>query len=102
MSLKSLKILKPVLKKVILDVVKDHLIPHLVEKKNTKEIWDTWNQLFESKNENHKITLKDNLYNVKMSKDESVAFYLTRVAQVKDALAVVGETGEDNLEAIHQ
>ena len=29
--------------RVILDGVKDHLIPHLAEKKTTKDIWDTLN-----------------------------------------------------------
>ena len=38
--------------RVIIDRVKDHLIPHLVEKKNVKDMWDTLNQLFEAKNEN--------------------------------------------------
>ena len=54
-------------------------------------MWDTLNQLFEAKNENRKLALKDKLHNVKMNKDEGVAFYLTRVAQVKDELAVVGD-----------
>ena len=35
--------------RVILDGVKDHMIPHLAEKKTTKEMWDTLNQLFEAK-----------------------------------------------------
>ena len=38
------------------------------------------------------MALKDKLHNVKMNKDESVTSYLTRVAQVKDELATVGET----------
>ena len=52
----------------------------MVEKKTAKDMWVTLNQLFKSKNENHKMTLKDKLHNVKMNKDEGVASYLTRVA----------------------
>ena len=37
--------------RIILDGVKDHLIPHLAEKKTAKEIWDTLTKLFEAKNE---------------------------------------------------
>ena len=77
---------------MILDGVKDHLIPHLGEKETAKDMWDTLNQLFEAKNENHKMALKDKLHNVKMNKDEGVASYLTRVAQVKDELAAIGDT----------
>ena len=76
---------------MILDGVKDHLIPHLAEKKTTKDMWDTLNQLFEAKNENRKTALKDKLHNVKMNKDEGVASYLTRVAHVKYELVVVGD-----------
>jgi hypothetical protein len=39
---------------------------------------------------------KDNLHNTKMGKGESVSSYLTRVAQVKDELAVVGEVISDS------
>ena len=45
--------------RVILDGVKDHLITHLKEKKTAKDMWDTLNQLFESKNENRNMALKD-------------------------------------------
>ena len=62
---------------MILDGVKDHLIPHLAEKKTANDMWDTLKQLFEAKNENQKMALKDKLHNVKMTKDESVTFYLT-------------------------
>ena len=70
--------------RAILDGVKDHLIPHLAEKKTANDMWDVLKQLFEAKNENRKMALKDKLHNVKMNKDECVASYLTRVAQVKD------------------
>ena len=45
------------------------------------------------------MALKDKLHNVKMTKDESVTSYLTRVAQVKYELAAVGET-ISNLELV--
>ena len=38
------------------------------------------------------MVLKDKLHNVKMTKDESVTYYLNRVVQVKYDLAVVGDT----------
>ena len=76
---------------VILNGVKEHLIPHLAETKTTKEMRDTLNQMFEAKNENRKMALRDKLHSIKMTKDESVASYLTRVALVNDELATVGE-----------
>ena len=82
--------------RVILDGVKDNLIPYSAEKKTANDMWDTLNQLFKAKNENHKMALKDKLHNVNMNKDEGVASYLTRVAQVKDELASVEDIIPDS------
>jgi hypothetical protein len=81
--------------RIIPDGVKDHLIPHLAEKKTAKEMWDALKNLFEVKNENRKMALKAKLHDTKMGKEESVSSYLTQVAQVKDELAVVGEVTSD-------
>jgi hypothetical protein len=82
--------------RIILDGVKDHLIPHLGEKNTAKGMWDSLKNLFEAKNENQKIALKAKLHDTKMCKEESVFSYLTRVAQVKDVLVVVGEVISDS------
>ena len=79
-----------------MDGVKDPLIAHLVEKKTTKEMWDALENLYEARNENRKMALKDKLHDTKMGKGESVSSYLTRVAQVKDELVVVGEVISDS------
>ena len=42
------------------------------------------------------MALKDKLHSIKMKSDEGVASYLTRVTQVKDELAAVGETIPDS------
>jgi hypothetical protein len=76
--------------------VKDHLIPLLAEKKTAKEMWDALKNLFKAKNENRKMALKAMLHDTKMGKEESVSSYLTRVAQVKDELAAVGEVITDS------
>lgn len=81
--------------RIILDGLKDHLIPHLAEKTTAKEMWDTLKGLYEAKNENRIMTLKDKLHATKMVKGEDVASYLIRVAQVKDELVVVDEVIAD-------
>ena len=82
--------------RIILDGVKDHLIPHLAEKKTAKEMWEALKNLFEAKNENWKMALKAKLHDTKMGKEESVSSYLTQVAQVKYELVVVGEVISDS------
>jgi hypothetical protein len=54
-------------------------------------MWDALKNLFEAKNDNRKMALRAKLHDTKMGKEESVSSYLTRVAQVKDELAAVGE-----------
>jgi hypothetical protein len=61
----------------ILDKVRDHLIPHLDEKKRAKEIWDALKSLYEAKNENRKMVLQEKLHSARMAKGENVATYLT-------------------------
>jgi hypothetical protein len=54
--------------RIILDGVKDPLIPHLSQKKTTYEMWETLNNLFEAKNVNQKMDLKDKMHGLKMDK----------------------------------
>jgi hypothetical protein len=82
--------------RIIMDGVKDHLSPHLDEKKTTQEMWDALQNLFEVKNENQKMALKDKLHDTKMGKGESVSSYLIWVYQVKDDLDTIGEVVIDS------
>jgi hypothetical protein len=59
-------------------------------------MWDALKNLFEAKNENRKMALKAKLHDTKTAKEKSVSSYLTRVAQVKDELAAVGEVISDS------
>ena len=78
-------------RRIIVDAVKDHVIPHISSKTRTYEMWDALNGLFQSSNENRKMVLREKLKSVKMVKVEVVISYLTRIPQVRDELAAVGE-----------
>ena len=86
--------------RIILDVVKDHVIPHIFGKDHTHEMWSALTGLFQSTNENKKMVLREKLKNVKMVKGEMCMTYLTRISQVRDELAAVRESscGEPNRE----
>jgi len=75
----------------LLDGVKHALIPHLSEKHTSDEMWGVLKKLYETKNENRKMALKEKLHGWKMLKEASVTSYLTRVTQLRDELAAVGE-----------
>ena len=62
---------------LILDTVRDHIIPHLSRKKTTKEIWDALTELYQSDNHNIKMVLRDKLRATKMSRTYTVATHLS-------------------------
>lgn len=92
---KDLKIFKDLdtrVRVIILDGVKDALIPHLSKKNNAHEMWMALHNLFQNKNKNWVLVLEDKLNSTKMIKGESVTLYLKRLSQVKDELASIGVT----------
>jgi hypothetical protein len=81
--------------RVILDAVKDHLIPHLSEKKTAKEMFDALVSLYQSENINRKMVLRNKLRSTQMSRSDSVTSYLMKITQIRDQLAAVGEKVDD-------
>jgi hypothetical protein len=69
-------------KRVLLDFVKDHLIPHISEKKTTKEMYDALVGLYQSGNAGQKLILKHQLQVVEMSSSDTVVSYLMRITQI--------------------
>ena len=65
--------------RVILDSVKDHIIPHLSEKKATKEMFDSLVGLFQSTNMNKKMVLRNKLRSMQVSRFDNVTNYFMRV-----------------------
>jgi len=80
----------------ILDKVENHLIPHLPRKNSTRDMWEALMSLFQSKNENHKIMLREKLKDTKMTGSDTVTTYFTQIRQVRDELAAIGETVVDS------
>jgi len=80
---------------IILDGVKDALIPHLYGKNNAHEMWMALQNLFQNKNENRVLVLEDRLKFTKMIKGEGETSYLTRLSKVKYELATIGVTISD-------
>jgi hypothetical protein len=71
--------------------MKDHLIPHIAEKKSAKEMFVARMNLFQNGNTNRKMVLREKLRDTKMTKLDTVTSYLIKITQVHDQLVVVGE-----------
>ena len=55
-------------------------------------MWATLISLYQSSNENRKMVLREKLKAIKMTKFERVVAYLTRITNVRDELATIGDT----------
>ena len=58
--------------RIIVDSIKDHLIPHVSYSKNPKEILYALTKLYEGKNINRKMTLRTQLKNVNIQNLETI------------------------------
>ena len=59
-------------KRIIANSIKDHPIPHVSSLKTPKEVFDDLTNLFEGKNINQKMTLRNQLKNVKIQNSETM------------------------------
>jgi len=81
---------------IILDGVRDHIIPHISRKDTGRQMWVDLTDIYQSTNENKKMVLWEKLNNVKMNKYETVTSYLMTVQQDRDELAGVKEIVNDS------
>ena len=86
-------------KKIIAYSIMDHLIPQVSSIKTLKEMFDSLTKLFEGKNINRKMTLRNKFKNVKIQNVETIESYFTRVSQIKEQIVAV-EEGVENEEVV--
>ena len=77
--------------RILIESIKDSLIPYVAKLKTTKEIYETLVELFSISTVGEIISLRTELYKMKISKEEGVASYLMRVSQIKDRLQELGK-----------
>jgi hypothetical protein len=82
-------------KRMTLDAIKDHLIPHVSEKKTAKEMVDALVSLYQSQNINKKMILQNKFRSIVMTRSDTITNYLMKITQICDQLAAVGEKVED-------
>ena len=59
-------------KRLILDDVKDHVIPHVRGKDHAFDVWEDLTKLYQSSNENRKMALRNKMKAIKMKGSEGV------------------------------
>ena len=82
-------------KRIIANSIKDGLIPQVSSLKKPKAMFDALTRLFEGRNINWKMNLRNQLKNVKIQNAETIQYYFTRVSQIKEELEAIDEEVEN-------
>ena len=70
------------------------MIPQVSSMETPKEMFDALSGLFEGRNINRKMTLRNQLKSVRAHKLETMQSYFTRIAQIKDQFEAIGDMVE--------
>jgi hypothetical protein len=76
---------------IIVDSIKDHLIPYISHLHSTKKMYDAITNLFPVRNIGHIMSLKNELCDMKMNNDDIITSYFVRISQLRDQLQVIEE-----------
>jgi hypothetical protein len=76
---------------IIVDSVKDHLIPYISHLDSSKKMYDALTNLFLAKNIGQVMSMKNELHDIKMNDDESITSYFVRISQLRDQLQSIEE-----------
>jgi hypothetical protein len=76
---------------IIVDSIKDHLIPYISHLDSSKKMYDALTNLFSVRNIGHVMSLKNELCDTKMNDDDNTTSYFVRISQLRDQLQVIEE-----------
>jgi hypothetical protein len=83
---------------IIVDSIKDHLIPYISHLDSLKKMYDALTNLFSARNIGQVMSLKNELRDMKMNDDDSITSYFVRIFQLRDQLQAIEEiTSEKEL-----
>lgn len=71
-------------KSIILDGLKDHIVPHIAEKNTTWEMWEALNKLYQHTSVERKMLLENQLLSYQMQKGEQISTFLGRLKEIRD------------------
>ena len=82
-------------RRILVDSVKDHLVPHISEKMTARKMFRASKKLFQDSNINHALALRNQLLNLKISRSESVSSHFMRISELKNQLNIIGDSVND-------
>ena len=76
---------------IIVNSIKDHLIPYISHHDSSKKMYDALTNLFSVRNIGQVMSLKNELHDMKMNDDESITSYFVRISQLRYQLQSIEE-----------
>jgi hypothetical protein len=76
---------------IIVDSIKYHLIPYISHLDSFKKMYDALTNLFSVRKIGQVMSLKNELYDMKMNDDDSITSYFVRISQLRDQLQAIEE-----------
>ena len=76
-------------KSIILDGVKDHVVPHIAEKETTYEMWDALKKLYQHTFVQRRMLLENQLRSYQMKKGEPIDTFVLGLNEIRDQLAAI-------------
>jgi hypothetical protein len=74
---------------IIVDSVKDHLIPYISHLDSSKKMYDALTNLFSVKNIGHIMSLKNELCDININNYDIITSYLVRISLLRDQLQAI-------------
>lgn len=66
--------------RILMEFVRDHLVPIIANQDSAKKMYDALRNLFENENPSRILALKDQLRQVKFTKDDSISIYFMKIS----------------------
>jgi hypothetical protein len=76
---------------IIVDSIKDHLIPYISHLDSSKKMYDALTNLFSVINIGHVMSLKNELHDMKMNDDDNITSYFVKISQLRYQLQPIEE-----------
>jgi hypothetical protein len=76
----------------IVDSVKDHLLPYISHLDSSKKMYDALTNLFLIRNIGPVMSLKNELCDPKMTKDDTINSYFVRISYLRDQVQSIEES----------
>ena len=76
---------------IIVDSVKDHLIPYISHLDSSKKMYDALTNLFSVRNNGQVMSLKNELRDMKINDDDNITSYFVIISQLRDQLQGIEE-----------